>query len=38
MQELVQAPDELVRAVLAFLHRAKAARARQLIARFAGIL
>lgn len=38
IQELEQAPDELVTAVLDFLHRAKATRKTHPLAKFAGIL
>jgi len=38
IQELEQAPDDLVQAVLDFLHRAKATRASHPLAKFAGIL
>lgn len=38
IQELEQAPDELVTAVLDFLHRAKATRKIHPLAKFAGIL
>lgn len=38
IQELEQAPDELVQTVLDFLHRVKATRQRHPLAKFAGIL
>lgn len=38
MQELEQAPDDLVQTVLDFLHRVKATRRRHPLAKFAGIL
>lgn len=38
IQELEQAPDDLVESVLAFLHRAKATRQENPLAKFAGIL
>lgn len=38
IQELEQAPDDLVQAVLDFLHRAKAVRKTHPLAKFAGIL
>ncbi|MGI0491333.1 hypothetical protein ACN4EG_05940 [Alkalinema pantanalense CENA528] len=38
IQELEQAPDDLVQAVLDFLHRAKAIRRNHPLAKFAGIL
>ncbi|MEB3180348.1 MAG: element excision factor XisI family protein [Nostocaceae cyanobacterium] len=38
IQELEEAPDDLVQAVLDFLHRAKAARTDHPLAKFAGIL
>ncbi|MGB3491135.1 MAG: hypothetical protein WBA57_00295 [Elainellaceae cyanobacterium] len=38
IQELEQAPDDLVESVLAFLHRAKATRQENSLAKFAGIL
>ncbi len=38
IQELEQAPDDLVQTVLDFLHRVKAIRAHPPLAKFAGIL
>jgi hypothetical protein len=38
MQELEQAPDELVQTVLDFLHRVQATRTNHPLAKFAGIL
>ncbi|MEO1208741.1 MAG: hypothetical protein AAFX78_04280 [Cyanobacteria bacterium J06638_20] len=38
LQEIEQAPDELVKAMLNFLHRVKAARQNHPLAKFAGIL
>jgi hypothetical protein len=38
IQELSQAPDDLVQAVLEFLHRVKATRTNHPLAKFAGIL
>jgi hypothetical protein len=38
IQELEQAPDDLVEITLAFLHRAKATRKAHPLAKFAGIL
>ncbi|PSB18054.1 hypothetical protein C7B61_07080 [filamentous cyanobacterium CCP1] len=38
IQELEQAPDELVQAVFDFLHRVKATRRNHPLAKFAGIL
>jgi hypothetical protein len=38
IQELEQAPDDLVQAVLDFLHRVKATRRNHPLAKFAGIL
>lgn len=38
IQELEQAPDDLVEAVLDFLHRVKATRQKHPLAKFAGIL
>jgi hypothetical protein len=38
LQELEQAPDDLVQAVLDFLHRAKATSKTHPLAKFAGIL
>jgi hypothetical protein len=38
IQELEQAPDELVTAVLDFLHRVKATQRTHPLAKFAGIL
>jgi hypothetical protein len=38
IQELSQAPDDLVQAVLEFLDRVKATRAKHPLAKFAGIL
>ncbi len=38
IQELEQAPDELVQTVLDFLHRVKATRKEHPLAKFAGIL
>ncbi|MFB8788299.1 MAG: hypothetical protein U7123_05485 [Potamolinea sp.] len=38
IHELEQAPDDLVQAVLDFLHRAKATRQTHPLAKFAGIL
>jgi hypothetical protein len=38
IQELEQAPDDLVQAVLDFLHRIKATRRDHPLAKFAGIL
>jgi len=38
IQELEQAPDDLVQAVLEFLHRVKAIRRNHPLAKFAGIL
>ena len=38
IQELEQAPDDLVQTVLDFLHRAKAIRNNHPLAKFAGIL
>lgn len=38
IQELEQAPDDLVQTMLEFLHRVKAARAKHPLAEFAGIL
>jgi hypothetical protein len=38
IQELEQAPDDLVQAVLDFLHRIKAIRRNHPLAKFAGIL
>lgn len=38
MQELEQAPDDVVQIVLDFLHRVKAVRRNHPLAKFAGIL
>ena len=38
LQELEQAPDDLVELVLDFLHRVKATRQHHPLAKFAGIL
>ncbi len=38
IQELEQAPDDLVQTVLDFLHRVKAIRKKHPLAKFAGIL
>ncbi|MGI0486268.1 hypothetical protein ACN4EK_12580 [Pantanalinema rosaneae CENA516] len=38
MQELEQAPDEVVQTLLDFLHRVKAVRETHPLAKFAGIL
>jgi hypothetical protein len=38
IQELEQAPDDLVQTVLDFLHRVKAIRENHPLAKFAGIL
>lgn len=38
IQELRQAPDDLVQTVLDFLHRVKATRENHPLAKFAGIL
>jgi hypothetical protein len=38
IQELEQAPDDLVQTVLDFLHRVKAIRKNHPLAKFAGIL
>ncbi len=38
IQELSQAPDDLVQAVLEFIHRVKATRTNHPLAKFAGIL
>lgn len=38
IQELSQAPDDLVQAVLKFLHEAKESRINHPLAKFAGIL
>jgi hypothetical protein len=38
IQELKQAPDDLVQTVLDFLHRVKAIRENHPLAKFAGIL
>jgi hypothetical protein len=38
IQELEQAPEDLVKTVLDFLHRAKATPKRHPLAKFAGIL
>ena len=38
LQELEQAPDDLVQLVLDFLHRVKATRQHHPLAKFAGIL
>ena len=38
IQELEQAPDELVQTMLDFLHRVKATRKRHPLTKFAGIL
>lgn len=38
IQELEQAPDDLVQTVLDFFHRVKAARKKHPLAKFAGIL
>jgi len=38
IQEITQAPDDLVQVVLEFLHRVKATRTHHPLARFAGIL
>lgn len=38
IQELEQAPDDLVQTMLDFLHRVKAARQRHPLAKFVGIL
>jgi hypothetical protein len=38
IQELEQAPDDLVQTVLDFLHRVKATRENHPLAKFAGIL
>jgi hypothetical protein len=38
IQELEQAPDDLVQTMLDFLHRVKAVRQKHPLAKFAGIL